>query len=327
MRIPNLKNAYAHQWNLEIQQQLSNDLTLSTAYVGSRTSRLDHNGAANTALTPGQGTPEQVRARKPFPWQSSIFMSLHDGKGWYDSLQVKLNKRFSRGFQALVSYTWSKALDYQSGWFAAENGIGGASAIQDFYNPQTSKGPAGYNVPHFLSVAAVYELPFGKGKQRANSGAAAVILGGWQLNAIAQFRSGQPFNIEVSGDVANIGNDVAWWNYARPNLVGDPHVSNPTQERWFNTDAFAAPVFSYGNAGKNLLYTDSVQNLDLSLFKQFAIRERFIWELRFESFNTLNIMNLGGPGIGLGTPTFGVVSTLAQGKYPRVIQFGLKVSF
>ena len=173
---PNLKNAYAHQWNVELQQQLTNDLTLSTAYVGSRTHRLDHNGAANTALTPGPGTPEQVKARKPFPWQSSLFMSVHDGRGWYDSLQVKLNKRFSHGFQALVSYTWSKALDYQSGWFAAENGIGGSSAIQDFYHPEASKGPAGYNIPHFLSIAAVYELPFGKGKEMANSGAAAVNL-------------------------------------------------------------------------------------------------------------------------------------------------------
>ncbi len=162
----------------------------------------------------------------------------------------------------------------------------------------------------------------------ANSGAAAAILGGWQLNAIAQFRSGQPINLDISGDVANIGNDVAWWNYARPNLVGDPHVSNPTQERWFNTDAFATPVLSYGNAGKNILSTASVQNVDLSLFKKFAIRERFVWELRFESFNTFNIMNLGGPvSTTLGSPTFGRVASLAQGKYPRVFQFGLKLSF
>jgi len=254
-------------------------------------------------------------------------MSIYDNKAWYDSLQVKLNKRFSRGFQALVSYTWSKALDYQSGWFGAENGIGGDAAVQDYYHPEASKGPAGYNIPHFLSIGAVYELPFGKGKPMLNSGAAAAVLGGWQINTIAQFRSGQPFNLNVSGDVANIGNDVAWWNYARPNLVGNPYLDKPTQERWFNTEAFAAPVLSYGNFGKNVLSTESVQNIDLSVFKKFAIRERYIWELRFESFNTFNIMNLGAPGITLGTPTFGRISSLATGTRPRVLQFGVKFSF
>lgn len=324
---PNLDNAYAHQWNVELQQQFTRDLTLSAAYVGSRTFRLDHNGAANTALTPGPGTPEEVKARKPYPYQSSMFYSIYDGRAWYDSLQVKLDKRFSHGFQGLVSYTWSKALDYQSGWFAAENGIGGSSAMQDWYNPKTSKGPAGYNIPHFLSIAAVYDTPFGKGKPMLNSGAAAVLLGGWQLNAIAQFRSGQPINIDVPGDVANIGNDVAWWNYARPNLVGQPKLSNPTEDRWFNTDAFAAPVLSYGNAGKNLLYTAPVQNIDMSLFKKFALREHAAAELRIESFNTFNIMNLGAPGNTLGSPTFGRISSLATGKQPRILQFGLKLSF
>ena len=324
---PKLNNAYSHQWNVEIQQKLAEDLTVSTAYVGGRTHRLDHNGAANTALTPGPGTPAEVNARKPYPYQSTMFYSNHDGRSWYDSLQVKLDKRFSRGFQALVSYTWSKTLDYQSGWFAAENGIGGSAAIQDWYHPEASKGPAGYNIPHFLSIAAVYDLPFGPGKPMLNSGVAAVILGDWQLNGIAQFRSGQPFNIDVPGDVANIGNDIAWWNYARPNLVGDPEVSNPTEDRWFNTQAFVAPVLSYGDAGKNLLYTEGVSNIDLSLFKRFTIKERYRAELRIESFNTFNIMNFGAPGSTLGSPTFGRISSLAMGKYPRQLQFGLKFSF
>jgi len=65
---------------VEVQRQLTSDLALSAAYVGSRTYRLDHNGAANTALTPGAGTPDQVNARKPFPWQSSLFMSIYDGR-------------------------------------------------------------------------------------------------------------------------------------------------------------------------------------------------------------------------------------------------------
>jgi len=324
---PQLDNAYSHQWNVEVQQQMTSGLALSAAWVGSRTYRLDHNGLANTALTPGAGTPDEVNARRPYPWQSAMFYSTYDGRAWYDSLQIRLNKRFSRGFQALVSYTWSKALDYQSGWFAAENGIGGSAAIQDWYHPAASKGPAGYNIPHFLSLAAVYDLPFGRGKPMLNTGPAALFLGGWQFNGIAQFRSGQPFNLTVPGDVANIGNDVAWFNYARPNLVGNPRVSNPTEQVWFNTAAFTAPVLSFGNFGKNVLSTAGVQNIDLSLFKKFPIKEQFSVELRIESFNTFNIMNLGEPGTTLGDPTFGRISTLATGKQPRQLQFGLKLLF
>lgn len=322
---PNLKNAYAHQWNVEIQQQLTQDLALSTAYVGSRTFRLDHNGAANTALTPGPGTPAEVQARKPFPWQSTMFYSNYDNRAWYDSLQVKLNKRFSQGFQGLVSYTWSKALDYQSGWYGSENGIGGSAAIQDYYNPEGSKGPAGYNIPHFLSIAAIYELPFGRGKSMLNQGVGAVLLGGWQLNTIAQFRSGQPINMTVNGDVANIGNDVAWWNYARPNLVGNPRLDNPSQQMWFNTAAFAVPVNQYGNFGKNVLSAPGVKNIDLSLFKKFEFTERFSSELRIESFNTFNIINLGAPNTTVGDPNFGVITGV--GAPPRVLQFGVKLGF
>jgi hypothetical protein len=82
-----------------------------------------------------------------------------------------------------------------------------------------------------------YDLPFGRGKSMLNNGPAAVVLGGWQFNLIAQFRSGQPFNLDVPGDVANIGNSVAWWNYARPNLVGNPYLSHPTEGEWFNRSA------------------------------------------------------------------------------------------
>ena len=324
---PKTKPAYSHQWNIEVQQQMADNLTFSAAYVGSRTRRLEHNGTANTALTSGAGSPEEVRARRPFPYQTTMFYGNFDGQAWYDSLQLKLNRRFTDGFQALISYTWSKTLDTQSGWFGAENGVGGSSAVQNYYDILGSKGPAGYNIPHFLSIAATYELPFGKGKRMLNSGAGAAILGGWQFNTIAQFRSGQPVNLSVTGDVANVGNEVAWWNYARPNVVGDPFVSNPTQARWFNTDAFDTPILSYGDFGKNVLSTAGVQNIDLSLFKTVPIGERYSVELRIESFNAFNIQNLGAPNEVLGNANFGQVSGLAQGNSPRVFQMGLKFVF
>jgi len=109
--------------------------------------------------------------------------------------------------------------------------------------------------------------------------------------------------------------------------VGDPHLSNRNEAEWFNTGAFGVPVLSYGNTGKNILSTEPVPNIDLSLFKRFDFTERYRAELRIESFNTFNIMNLGIPGSTLGSPTFGRISSLATGKLPRQLQFGLKLAF
>jgi hypothetical protein len=86
-------------------------------------------------------------------------------------------------------------------------------------------------------------------------------------------------------------------------------------------------VLSFGNFGKNVLSTEPVQNFDLSLFKSVTVKERYKAELRVESFNTFNIMNLGAPGFTLGSPTFGVISSLATGKQPRQLQLGLKFAF
>ena len=149
---PKFKNAYSHQWNVEIQQQFTDSLVASIAYVGSRTKRLDSNGLYNTSPTPGPGTPAEVRARRPYPYQTTMNYSLSRGQAWYDSLQMKVNRRFRQGLQFLVSYTWSKSIDEgASGWFAAENGASqGNAALQNFYDPRSSRGPSGYDVPHFF---------------------------------------------------------------------------------------------------------------------------------------------------------------------------------
>ena len=84
--------------------------------------------------------------------------------------------------------------------------------------------------------------------------------------------------------VTNVGNAVGWWNYARPNLVGDPRISNPTSARWFNPDAFSVPVLSYGSFGRNVLRTDGVTNIDFSLFKNVPLGERVSVQFRAEAF-------------------------------------------
>jgi hypothetical protein len=129
----------------------------------------------------------------------------------------------------------------------------------------------------------------------------------------------------VTGDVANIGNDVGWFNYARPNLVGDPRPSHPTSSEWYNPAAFSTPQFSYGNFGRNVLISDHVVGLDLSLFKIFPLGESRRLELRFEGFNVFNIINLGVPGTTVDQGDAGRVTSVAVP--PRELQFALKFLF
>ena len=325
---PDRKDSRSLQWNVEIQRQMTDNLTLSVGYEGSRSDRLERTGLWNTATTAGAGTTDQVNARRPFPWWNGAnFMGTSTNQSSFSALEVKLDRRFSKGLYALVSYTWSKSMDNgSSGWFDAENGPNSGGQYQNYYDPNSSHAVSGYSVPHSLAMSGVYELPFGRGKKYfSQHGAASWLLGNWQMNGIVTARSGQPYTISVGGDVANIGNTVGWWSYARPNLVGNPHVSNPTSQRFFNTSAFAAPSFSYGNLGRNTMRSAPVLAADYSLFKNFPVREGMNLSFRTEFFNVFNIQNYAPPGAQLGDPSFGRVSSTTN--YSRQIQLALRLTF
>ncbi len=324
---PQRKNALSHQWHVEVQRQVTDQLMASVAYVGSANRRGEYSGLGNSAKVPGPGTPEEVNARRPFPQAGGgTFYSRSIGESSYQALQVKARRRLSDGLQMLLSYTWSKSMDNgSSGWFAAENGPGGSSAVQNYHDPASNRSVSSYNVPHFLSFYSVYELPVGTGRRYLSGGPAAWVLGNWQANLILQWRSGQPYNLEVPGDVANIGNSVAWWNYARPNLVGDPRAGAGTTERYYNPDAFEVPSLSFGNLGRNVLSSDPVFNADFSLFKLVPLSERRRLEIRLEAFNVFNHIDWAPPGTLVGRPGAGRVAATAHA--PRILQFGLKLHF
>jgi len=235
-----------------------------------------------------------------------------------------------------VSYTWSKSLDNSSGWFEAENGTGGGSVVQNYFNPREAYGISSYDLRHYFSWSAVYSLPFGKGQRWLQTGVASYVLGGWKANYLFQIRSGQPFNLNVGGDPAFIsGNNGSVSGYSRPNVVGNPFQggcgSTPIGTRgatgfcMINPTAFAVPVGSYGNMGKMPFRVPSYNNLDFSLVKQTPIYEGVNLELRAESFNTYNAVIAGNPGTTIGNASAGLATT--QGNTPRQLQFGAKVIF
>jgi hypothetical protein len=316
---PNYKNAYSEQWNLNVQHELNPSTLLSVSYVGSGSRHLDIGGEYNVAPTPGTGTPS---LRYPYPYIIPSNYSRSIGSSYYDALQVLFERRSSHGVSYRLNYTWSKSIDWgSSGFFAAEG-----YSVQNPYNLSDDKSVSGFDLTHVFTANWVYELPFGKGRAyQAGNKVVDYVVGGWQFNGIGVLRSGQPYTLTVSGDLAGTGNT----NYLRPNQVGDWHVANPQPSQWFNQAAFAAPpLYSFGNFGRNVMRSDWNRTFDFSIIRQFPLRERAHVEFRAEAFNIFNTPIFGVPGVNKTTPTtFGQVTALAAGVTPRQIQLSLKVMF
>lgn len=314
---PNHKNPYSMQWNLGVQHQLNSSTVVTANYVGSGSRRLFIGGYYNTALTPGPGDP---RARSPFPYIAPTFYDRSWGRSNYHGFQFLLDKKFSKGLAYMVSYTWSKAIDIaSSGWY----GVEGHSA-QDPYNINADRSVAGFDLPHVLTVNWVYQLPFGPGMTwNPSNKVLSHIIGNWQVNGIVLFHSGVPFNLSVPGDRANTANN----GYLRPAYIGgETTLSNPTPAKWFNTSAFGLPEpFTYGSAGRHILRRDGMENLDLSIFRQFPIMDTRRLEFRAEMFNAVNNPVFGTPNGNITSSDFGRVTGVA--KQPRQIQLALKFIF
>jgi hypothetical protein len=314
---PLKKNPYSEQWNVGVEHQFGAALVVSVNYVGSESHRLDVGGYYNTALTPGPGNPQNDA---PYPYIHPTYYDRGIGNGNYNALQFTVDKRYTNGLAYQVSYTWSKTIDEAaSGWFGVEGGV-----PQNPYNVRADRSVSSFNIPQILTVNVVYDLPVGKGRTFSTGNKIVdYIVGNWQVNGIFTARSGQPYYVTVDGDVANTGNT----GYEHANLVGNPGLSNPTPSLWFNKAAFAIPAtYTFGNEGRNILYSDRSINLDFSMFRQFPVRERMHFELRGEAFNVFNHPVYGVPNKDISIPsTFGTVTSLANS--PRQLQVAAKFVF
>src|SRR5262249_54210586 len=167
------------------------------------------------------------------------------------------------------------------------------------------------------------ELPFGEGKRWGNGNTAATkILGGWQINGITTLQSGLPFTPALAAPTTNTGTG------SRPNRTGEGSLprSQRTLQRFFDVTAFSTPTqFTYGNAGRNILYGPGYVNFDFSLFKNIRLGETRALQFRSEFFNLFNTPQFGLPDATIGLDSAGRISSLAGEM--RQIQFGLKLIF
>jgi hypothetical protein len=293
-------------WNFGVQQGFGSGMVMEVNYVGNKGSFL----AGDNDFNLPEAGPGAIQSRRPYPRLSRAQYRSQDVSSIYHSMQAKIEKRFGSGLWYLGSYTWSKSITHQS-------------MPQRGGNTAWDRGLTDFDIPHNFSLAAGYELPFGKGRRWLGRAGALPngILGGWQIQGILGLRSGQPFTPNTSRDVANIG-----LGGQRPIRIASGELENPTLDRWFDTSAFVLPAnFTYGNSGTGILRGDSFEFLDFSIAKEFMVTERSRLQFRAEFFNLTNTPNFSSPNAAVDTAAAGRVTSTSNA--PRKIQLGLKYRF
>ena len=325
---PDRKNAYSHQWHVELQREVTRNLMVGVAYVGSYNGRMEFSGRAfaptTAAIDPATGrrlTTAERNALRPWAHIDGSFRYSDDiGMSRYNAFQLKVQRRYANGLASMLSYTYSQSVDTASGWFDAEGGIGGAGAVQNYWDLDGARSVSSYDIPHLLTWGTTWELPVGRGKRWLNQGAASWILGNWELNWMLLARSGQPMTMTVGGDPANLG----FSGYARANQVGDPSLDNPTADEWFNKAAFAVPVNQFGTAERNSVRAPSFWNVDMGLQKNITLGRSEL-QLRLEAFNVFNHINEGNPNTAVDNVNFARITSMVS--RPRQLQLGARLSF
>ena len=306
-----IRQMKVHQFNLSVQKTIPwLDAAATVTYAGSRGWDLTAQPRINTAA-PGAYT--NLQAATPYPRFGTINLYESLGHDWFNSMQFKLERRYAKGFTYLLSYALSRDI--------SEFGNDSTAQPTPYAPNHYDEGTSPNERRHILSVSGIYELPYGHGKRFGSRihPVLDAILGGWQLAGLYRYNSGAPLTPVWTG--ATLGNG----NNARPNIVGDPNLSQPSAKLWFNLNAFAKPAnYQFGNSAPGSIVGPSLHGLDTGLLKNFLIHEEKYLQFRWEMFNAMNEVNLGAPSVTLGTTTAGQITSAGDA---RTMQLGLKFVF
>lgn len=336
---PELRTPYVHQYNANVQWEFAKNFLLEAGYVGSKGTKLlqvitlnqpVYNRAANVFTAP-LGTALSTQKNVA----GGIQQVQSSSNSEYNSLQLSVTKRFSRGLQFLSAYTYGKSTDYYSGGTINEL----FAVAGDQLDWRTNYGPSDFDRRHRFVTSFVYDLP----SLVAESNSARMILNNWQLNGILTLQTGVPYSV-----VDIVGNNIIQRANLAPGFGGGVETSGSTQSRlnaFFNPAAFVSsrpiiaggnlgtpnnPTFDpnnpFGNTTRNFLNGPGQKNMDFSVVKFIPITETVRGEFRTEFFNIFNWANFANPNSNIAVPaTFGRITATSAG--PRVIQFAFKVNF
>ena len=352
---------YYNNWSFSIQRSLTGSTTLSLAYTGSSGHFLPGAGnagqftnqiptrylplgslltaTANTAniasanaIIPGIALPFSNfvgtigQMLRPYPQYGAISNPWADlGNSTYNALQVSLNRRFSHGLTTMIGYNFSKQLD-------------DLATPRNPDNDALEKAPGAVNRPHVFNATFVYQLPVGAGHRFAASNRILnAIVSDWQIAGVVTASSGAPLSIVANGCTAGGILGTCFPNYA-PGFSGNVRINGDygqgselgsTPSVYLNKAAFVdPPAFTVGNVARSEVLGLRVQHtsdLDLSLRREFKIREQWRFSLQGDAFNLLNAVYFGAPGNNIDSASFGTVT--AQSNQPRKLQVSARITF
>ena len=320
------KDLYYENWSFLAQQQLPGKFQLQTGYVGGEGHHLFTRYAINLL--------DPLTGKRPLSQFSQFGLKTNDGNNNFNALQISLERRLASGFLWQTQYMWSHGI--------ADSSIGSGESIT-FQNQSCracDRSDTNIDVRHTMTSNAIYELPFGPGRQFLNdSSLASAILGGWELSGVATASTGRPVNITLSRKASQLpdGNTGS----QRPDLVPGMSIyaASQTINNWFNPTAFAIPAKgAWGNLGRYIARGPGYYDFDTALQKRFSITERVSLKFRAEAFNLFNHPIYASPSGSIGSSPlapsskFGTITSIlntgAVGTgTPRRIQFALRLDF
>ncbi len=332
---PNLRPQMTKQWNVFVERKVSNALSAQVGYVGSRSTHM----VVPFDFNQPEPDPGPVETWRPLDERRP----LHDlnpnigvtsgtnsiGIGAYDALQASLRQRPSDGLEFLASYTYSKALSDNVGYY----GVGwGQTAGQGYYyldssNPRKDYGPSPYDMRHNFSLATIYELPYGRASGAAVTSVKNAVLGGWTLNSIFQTHTGLPITVyDGAGQSLQ-----ATRSLERPNRVCNGAIQGAgVNDPWIDINCFQhAPRGEFGDSGVGIISGPGYWNLDLGLGKNFYVtNDQKYLTFRIEAFNVLNHPNFAiqaGSADMSNPATFGRIQNTFSA--PRIVELVLKFTY
>ena len=334
----NYKPAYTYQYSLEVQKQFG-DNVLTVGYVGSVDHRLQTTfnldspvppqgpggcGATYVISLPDYGPNHCQPYWQQYPDTSGMFENLSTGESEYNGAEIDFRHRAGHGVTLDTNYTYGRGL--------ANTSTGSGSGLYGLIPNDTNYdwGNSTLDMRHRWTATLSYDLPFGK----SLTGFAGEAVKGWSVNLLTVWASGLPITV-VNGanPQINIGTSPD-----RPNVVGNLYPARRSLSEWFNIAAFGLQPFgTAGNEHNNQIYGPSGKAVNLSLFKDFPIKERLTMQFRIETFNLFNTPVFAEPNATINgfdsnnVPTndgqFGQITETNSNFPARQIQFALKLLF
>ena len=287
---PNYIRGYTESANFTVQKEFAGGWTAQAGWVGTHAIH-EYTGVNINYGQLGGGAASQPLF--PFGITASTTQVQPLDSDIYHSLQSMVTKRFAHGFTTRVVYTYSKDITYQPG-SAAGAGLTGSAILIPQYRSY-DRYVSGLDRTNTFVWSSTYELPFGRNKAMLKQGVLSQIAGGWTLNGLFTHYSGVPFTVSTSSTSCNCPGNSTPANQILTNVAKVGNGLNGSAD--FNPLAYAAVTnVAFGTSGFNQLRGPGATNLDMNIFRDIRLTERFKIQIRGEAFNATNHPHFANPG-------------------------------